>query len=139
MVSNPLRVLVVDDDPGFVDYLAFFLAKLGCRVFTAFDGEEALRQLEEVHPDLVILDLVLPGLGGFETLELMRAGWPDLPVVMLTCHDTDEAARATRLGAAGFLRKPWIDGEFEVVLEATVRSYALKKEIRSRDGGDRSA
>ncbi len=135
MVAKPLRVLIVDDDPTFVDYLAFFLSKQGCRVFTAFEGEEALRKIDELHPDLVILDVVLPGLGGFETLELIKAGRPELPVVMLTCHDSHEAAQATRLGADGFIRKPWLDGKFEEVLEATVQSYTRKKETRTRGDG----
>lgn len=134
MVTNPLRVLVVDDDPGFLDYIGFFLSKQRSRVFTAPDGEEALRRIDELQPDLVILDVALAGLGGFETLELMKAGWPELPVLMLTCHDRVEAGQATRLGADGFMRKPWVDGEFEVVLAAKIQAYALKKEIDARQG-----
>ncbi len=133
MPSEALRVLAVDDDAGFLDYLSYFLGDLGCRVIPASDGEEALRLLDEVHPDLVLLDVMLPGLGGFETLELFKAGRPELPVVMLTCQDGIEAAQAARLGADGFMRKPWLHGEFESVLEALVRSYGLKKELGPRE------
>ncbi len=132
-MSEPLRVLVVDDDPLFCHYLATVLSGFGCRVFEAFDGEAALRRLDRLHPDLVILDVVLDGMDGFETLELLKASSPDLPVIILTGHDDIKAAEAKRLGADGFMQKPWMSGEFEVVLHATMQSYALKKAIRARD------
>jgi len=102
-------VLIVDDDPDIRQMLAFTLAGHGFAVRQAGDGEEALACLAEAAPACVVLDLMMPGLDGFEVLARRRASGlaVDAKVVVLSCR-SDEAAlvRAWELGADAFLVKP---------------------------------
>ena len=79
------RVLVVDDEKTIVKGLKFSLEKEGYEVFTAYDGEEALRLFNEENPDLIVLDLMLPEIDGFEVCRRIRKG-SDVPIVMLTAQ-----------------------------------------------------
>jgi two-component system nitrogen regulation response regulator NtrX len=100
-------VLIVDDEEGIRRSIALILQDEGYRTLGAADGREALQKVEAVRPDLILLDVAMPGLGGLEVLERLRDGWPDLPVVMMSGHGTIETAvRATKLGADDFLEKP---------------------------------
>jgi DNA-binding response OmpR family regulator len=86
---EPKRILVVDDDPDIVDYLGLFLEDHGYQVSSANRSSSALIALDEVNPDLVILDVVLPGKSGLDFLINIRQldRWSSLPVVVLTGND----------------------------------------------------
>jgi two-component system nitrogen regulation response regulator NtrX len=100
-------VLIVDDEEGIRRSIALILEDEGYLTHAAADGREALQKVEAGSPDLVLLDIAMPGLGGLEVLERLRVGWPHLPVVMMSGHGTIETAvRATKLGADDFLEKP---------------------------------
>ncbi len=100
-------VLIVDDEEGIRRSIALILEDEGYQTRGAADGREALRQVEAGCPDLVLLDIAMPGLGGLVVLERLRLGWPALPVVIMSGHGTIETAvRATKLGADDFLEKP---------------------------------
>ncbi|MCK2182919.1 response regulator transcription factor [Halomonas getboli] len=104
------KVLVVDDEPNIVLSLEFLMQQAGFEVMTAEDGETALTRVAETRPDLVLLDISLPGIGGFDVLERLRAD-PDLarlPVIMLTAHGREvEREKGLALGADDYVTKPF--------------------------------
>ena len=83
------KVLVVDDDAKTVELVKLYLNRDGYRVLTAGDGNEALRLARENHPDLIVLDLMLPGISGLEVCRILREE-SDVPIIMLTALTTDE-------------------------------------------------
>src|SRR5690606_2547266 len=85
-MAQSYRMLVIDDDPGLRDYLEALASSRGYQVFTAATGEEAIKSLDQTRPDLITLDLVLPGMDGLETLRQIKERLPDVPVVMLSGH-----------------------------------------------------
>ena len=118
------RVLVVDDEPDITALVAYHLAKAGYRVSTASSGTEALQTATSEHPDLVVLDLMLPGLSGLEVLEELRghADTRDVGVIVLTARK-DEADRVTglSLGADDYLAKPFSPQELVLRVGAVLR------------------
>jgi two-component system nitrogen regulation response regulator NtrX len=123
------RILVVDDEESIRRSLDGLLSDEGYRVETAGDGEEGLRRLEAEPPDVVLLDVALPGRDGLEILEAMRRARPGLPVVMMTGHGTIETAvRATRLGAFDFLEKPLSVDKLLLTLSHALEQHRLERE-----------
>ena len=103
---DPL-VLIVDDEEGIRESLSVILEDEGYRVVSAGSGEEALTILQEQFPDLIILDVWLPGMDGIQTLQEITALKKELPVIMISGHGNIEVAvKATRIGAYDFLEKP---------------------------------
>ncbi len=134
-MSERIRVLVIDDDPGIRDLLQAQVSRLGYRVFSAADGEEALEQLEDCRPDLITLDVVLPGMGGLEALRRIKERMAHVPVVMLSGHgQAPTIVEAMRLGASDFLRKPFEAEELEVALNKALENRALKEEVDNLRG-----
>lgn len=114
---HPGHILVVDDEPGMRRYLQTVLELDSYRVTTAADGEEALTKLQRDQPDVVLLDMVMPGPDGLETLRRIRETRPTTKVVMLSCvRDTRKVAMAMRLGAHDYLSKPVQKEEMDDVL-----------------------
>ncbi|WP_043526439.1 response regulator transcription factor [Litchfieldella xinjiangensis] len=104
------RVLVVDDEPNIVLSLEFLMQQAGFEVATAFDGEEALSRISEQPPDLVLLEISLPGISGFDVLERLREipAHARLPIIMLTAHGRDvEREKGLALGADDYVTKPF--------------------------------
>ncbi|WP_346797902.1 response regulator [Halomonas sp. Bachu 37] len=104
------RVLVVDDEPNIVLSLEFLMEQAGFEVTTAADGEQALVSVKETPPDLLLLDISLPGISGFDVLEQLR-GDPEtarLPIIMLTAHGREvEREKGMALGADDYITKPF--------------------------------
>ena len=99
--------MIVDDEEGIRESLSGIFEDEGYEVLTAGSGEEALRALKEQTPDLILLDVWLPGIDGLETLKEIKGLNPDLPVIMISGHGNIELAlKATRAGAYDFLEKP---------------------------------
>jgi two-component system response regulator AtoC len=133
------RVLVIDDDPGVRDYMEALVARQGYEVSAAADGEEALRNLETTQPDLITLDVVLPGMDGLQTLEKLKQRLPDVPVVMLSGHgQARNIVEAMRRGASDFLRKPFEVEELELAFQKALEKRALKQEVERLRGRARS-
>lgn len=103
------RVLIVDDEITTVDMLSKALELFGHEPLPAYDGQDALRSLAQSIPDLILLDLMMPGMDGYETLRRVREipGGHDLPVVIVTASpDPDLEQRVSAAGGNGCLRKP---------------------------------
>jgi two-component system nitrogen regulation response regulator NtrX len=100
-------VLIVDDEEGIRESLSGIFEDEGYEVLTSSSGEEALKALKEQNPDLILLDVWLPGIDGIKTLKEIKGLKPDLPVIMISGHGNIElAVKATRMGAYDFLEKP---------------------------------
>jgi two-component system response regulator AtoC len=137
--GEPFRVLVIDDDPGVRDYMEALVSRQGYRVFAVADAEQALDSLERTRPDIVTLDVVLPGIDGLETLRQLKQRIPDVPVVMLSGHgQARNIVEAMRLGASDFLRKPFEVEELELAFQKALEKRALKQEVEQLRGRARS-
>ena len=125
------RVLVVDDQPSNLRIISALLSRQGYSVQTAESGEEALRLLERQLPDLLLLDMMMPGMDGFDLLGEVRENpaWSALPVVFLTAaHDRDLLLRAFDAGAVDYVTKPFMPEE----LLARVQAHIGLKLTRDR-------
>ena len=121
------RILVVDDEPDIVALVAYHLAKAGYRVSTAASGGDALEMAREERPALVVLDLMLPGLSGFEVLERLRADDQTraIAVLMLTARrEEPDRIRGLSLGADDYLAKPFSPQELVLRVGAILRRVA---------------
>jgi len=118
------RILVVDDEPNIVELLRLYLERDGFAVIAARDGEEALALAARHDPDLVVLDLMLPGRGGFEVCrELRRRG--DVPILMLTARSEDvDAIVGLELGADDYVTKPFNPRALVARVKAILRRTA---------------
>ena len=114
-----LRILVVDDDPNVLEMLVEYLRGKGFEVLGLANGEEALHRLAEFRPHLVLLDLLLPGLSGLETLQRIRALRQETRVIVVSAtEDVEIARRALALGAVEYVTKPvdftYLDSVLEI-------------------------
>ena len=115
------RVLVVDDDVKTVELVKLYLNRDGYRVLTAYDGLEALRRAREGHPDLIVLDLMLPGMDGLEVCRTLRKE-SDVPIIMLTARTTDhDRLTGLDLGADDYVTKPFSPRELAARVRAVLR------------------
>ena len=132
MRSAGPHVLVVDDDDGIREMLQSSLTFAGFRVTTAPDAHSALSLFGSDDPDAIVLDVMMPGIDGFDLLQLLRHRGETLPVLFLSARDTvEDRVRGLRLGADDYLTKPFS------VLEVTVRLEGLLR--RARAQADRSS
>lgn len=106
-----VRILVVDDEPILVETISYALEKAGYQTLQAFDGEEALEKARTARPDLIVLDIMLPKLSGWEVCEVLRHH-PDYhnttPILMLSARaDTQDKATSHAKGANDYMAKPF--------------------------------
>lgn len=121
MASGPRLILVVDDDPHMVQFIRMHLEREGYQVIEAHTGLEALDRVREALPDLVLLDVMMPELDGFETLKLLRE-ISEVPVIMLTVRaDRADRIRGLELGADDYLTKPFSPRELSRRIKAVLR------------------
>jgi len=115
------RILVVDDEPRMIRFIRMNLELEGWQVSEAADGQVALNQLRDALPDLIILDVMMPELDGFETLRLLREISP-VPVIMLTAKgEEDDRVRGLELGADDYVAKPFSPRELVSRVKAVLR------------------
>jgi DNA-binding response OmpR family regulator len=106
-VTTGLSVLLIDDEEDFIRTLATRLELRGMRPRTVFSGARGLEELERETPDVVLLDMRMPTLSGLDVLRGIRAGHPDLPVIIITGHCSErDRERALELGVQGYYGKP---------------------------------
>jgi DNA-binding response OmpR family regulator len=105
--SKNIKVLLVDDEVAFVNTLAQRLRMRKLLVDTVYDGEQALSYIKQIEPDVIVLDLKMPGLHGIEVLREIKKIKREIQVIILTGHGTDkDEEEAKKLGGFDFLRKP---------------------------------
>lgn len=115
------RVLVVDDDVKTVELVKLYLNRDGYKVLTAYDGIEALRLARESHPDLIVLDIMLPGIDGLQVCRTLRDE-SDVPIIMLTARTTDQdRLTGLDLGADDYVTKPFSPRELAARVRAVLR------------------
>jgi len=129
------RVLIADDNRDLVQTIARALERAGYQVFTAHSGQEALAQVHQHRPDVIILDVVLPDLDGFEICRRVRSH-PELasiPVLFLTVkQEIDAVLQGFKAGGDDYLRKPFDLRELQVRLEALLRRTTNERGVRER-------
>ncbi len=124
-------ILIVDDEASIIESLEGILADDGFEVSHAFNGYEALKKIEAESPDIVLLDIWMPGMDGIDTLKEIKKNFPNLPVVMITGHGTIEAAvDATKSGAFDFLEKPLSIDKIIVTINNALNFRRLEEENR---------
>jgi len=120
-MSANKRVLIVDDDAKTVELVKLYLNRDGYRVLTAYDGIEALKLAREGHPDLIVLDLMLPGMDGLEVCRKLRED-SDVPIIMLTARTTEnDRLTGLDLGADDYVSKPFSPRELAARVRAVLR------------------
>jgi DNA-binding response OmpR family regulator len=119
--SNSANVLVVDDDADIRELVCRLLERAGLNPAKASDGEEGLRKFFKLHPDVVVLDISMPGMSGLKTLERIR-DLSDVPVLLLTARDTEpDKVHGLRSGADDYMTKPFGRQELVARVEALLR------------------
>ena len=134
-MSGPAKILVVDDTPANVKLLADLLTVKGYSVVTAASGEEGLKRVAEDRPDLVLLDIMMPGMNGYEVCRAIRADPAAgiLPVVMVTSLDpAQERIKGLEAGADDFLTKPVNQAELLARVKSLLRIKSLYDEVERR-------
>ena len=127
----PETVLVVEDDPSILRGLQMNLGLEGFKTICAHDGEEGLELMRSHKPDLVLLDLMLPKLGGLDVIKQLRAHDPDTPIIVLSAKDQEgDKVLALSLGADDYVTKP-----FSVVEVIARIRVALRRRRRAKAGG----
>ena len=122
----PVRVLVVDDDPAILEFMETFLTKDGFEVTTIAEPKNAPDEVKDGGYHLVVLDLMMPGLGGVEALEQIRKVDSDVAVVIFTGYPSLETAvQSMKLDAVDYLKKPFNPDEFREVLDRVMRKKGL--------------
>jgi DNA-binding response OmpR family regulator len=119
--ARPLRILVVDDDPAMVGAITALVGTEGHQVITAYDGLTAVRRYREERPDIILLDLAMPGPDGFTVAGRIRAEG-DAPIVVVSGESSEEAkVRALSIGADDYLVKPFGRAELLARIAAVMR------------------
>lgn len=130
MQTSGARVLIVDDDPASRRLLEVRLRPLECDVATAGNGEQALTIIRKDVPDLVLLDLQMPKMGGIEVLRALRKEEINVPVIVITAHGSIETAvEAMKEGAYDFITKPVDASHFDIVVLKLLEREGLKREL----------
>lgn len=124
--GSPARILIVDDEKSLADLLAQALAYQGWTVATAHNGFQAIEKAREYAPDVVILDIQMPGLDGMETLARLRATNTHLPVLFLTARDAvEDRIAGLRAGADDYVTKPFDLNEVAARIDALLRRSGM--------------
>jgi DNA-binding NtrC family response regulator len=130
MQTSGTRVLIVDDDAASRRLVEVRLRPLECDVATAGNGEQALSAIRKDRPDLVLLDLQMPRMGGIEVLRALRKEGIDVPTIVITAHGSIETAvEAMKEGAYDFITKPIDANHFDIVVRKALEREGLKREL----------
>lgn len=134
-------ILVIDDEPGILELVRVYLEKEGWRATLAKDGGQAINQIDKIHPDLIVLDVMLPGMDGFDICKQLRSQGNQVPIIMLTARDEDiDKILGLELGADDYLTKPFNPRELVARIKAILRrgQQAMESEKKFIKAGDLS-
>ncbi|MDO5080868.1 response regulator transcription factor [Buchananella hordeovulneris] len=132
--GSPARVLVVDDEASLSDLLAQALSYQGWETATANTGFEAVTMARTLRPDVVVLDVQMPGLDGLETLERLRKENPRLPVLFLTARDSiEDRVHGLRAGADDYVTKPFDLNEVAARVDALLRRSGMANAVAAAE------
>ena len=124
------RILIIDDEKNIVSSLKGILADEGYDVSVADDGLDALDMIQSDPPDLLLLDIWLPGMDGIEVLKTVKTYHPNIEVLIMSGHGTiDTAVKATKLGAYDFIEKPF---SMDHLTQSVQSAFKLKKELSEK-------
>jgi DNA-binding NtrC family response regulator len=124
------RIYLVDDDELILSMLSRTLEREGYDVGTDSGKKDLVQKIIDWHPDVVLLDINLPGQNGMETLQILKSDFADIEVIMLTADDTAETAvKAMKIGAWDYLTKPFNMDEVKIVIANALKNIQLKKEL----------
>ena len=122
------KVLIVDDEPGIVRLLAMRLKAKGYEIFKAYNGLECLMITKEEKPDLILLDIKMPKMGGIAAFEVIieQDETKEIPVLFMTAYPTPEIKeQVLKMGAKGCISKPFIRIDFEQTIDRIINNYSL--------------
>ena len=130
------RILIIEDEPGIVDFLERGLSGQGFDVISEQDGDSGLKRALAEAIDLVVLDMLLPGLSGLEVLEALRRAKPALPVIVLTAlGEVDDRVSGLDAGATDYLTKPFLLSELAARIRAQLRIASQVQQTSLTSGG----
>ncbi len=128
------KVLVVDDEESILTLIKYNLEKAGLRAITAENGERALEIIKEENPDLIILDIMLPGIDGVEICKRLRKEDYHIPILMLTAKDEEiDKILGLEIGADDYMTKPFSTRELMARVKAMLRRSLQYKEVKDED------
>jgi len=130
--TRPFRVLIVDDDPQSAELLEAYLSDSGYEIQTAADGEETLRKVGSWQPDLILLDIMMPRISGFEVCKRLRASpaTRSIAILMVTALDNQsDIDRAVEAGTDHFITKPINKSELLLHVGALLKSRSNQREL----------
>ena len=118
------KILIVDDEEDVRLFVADFFGERDFNVETAGSGEDALEKIEKSVPDLVLLDIMMPGIDGLECLEKIKKKYPNVTVIMITAlKDETRMEKAKRLGALDYIVKPFSLSYLETTVDKLIKSF----------------
>lgn len=127
-------ILLVDDETRMLDLLALYLTPAGYKCIKRTSGNEAISFLEDNHADLVLLDVMMPEMDGWETCREIRRHW-EIPVIMLTARsEKPDVVRGLKIGADDYITKPFDEGELIARIEAVLRRQTVKSTLLTFNG-----
>ena len=129
-------ILIVDDVPDNMNLLHRFLSKRGFKILIAQDGQGSLETVNYARPDMILLDVMMPGMSGFEVCECLKADpkTRDIPIIFMTAlTDTVDKVKGFRLGAADYITKPFQHEEVLARINAHLQLSRLQKELQQKN------
>lgn len=133
------RILIVDDEQINLDFFEVMLTKLGFEVAKAADGEEALEAVQEHHPDLIVLDNIMPRLSGWEVTRILKrdeayAEFASVPIIMFSAmDDVKDKIEGFELGVEDYITKPFNFSEVLARIKAVLRNHELSEQVVQRE------
>ena len=136
MLSSPANILIVDDVEDNLEILGDLLTFDGYNVQTARSGESALKRVQESHPDLILLDILMPGMDGFKVCERLKAdlSTSDIPVVFVSSMtDIESKVKGFKIGGVDYINKPFQHAEILVRVNTHITMLRLRKDLEIRN------
>jgi len=134
-MSMAKKILIIDDEPDMLEILRFRLEKNGYKIVTASSGEEGLVKAEKIKPDLILLDILLPGISGLEVVKKLKANklTKKIPVIMVTALISQDAmAKGLEHGAQYFISKPFDPADLLGEIKNAIKDSPIKEKPKTR-------